>query len=93
MKHRGSNEVIAKKLVCCKEGFRHEKWPNLPNRKHEEKPTTRVGCRAFMRIKWHDQFKYWKVYKFHGEHNHDMVQATHVAYMRYVVHRLLNCYI
>ncbi|KAL4310833.1 hypothetical protein GQ457_01G049760 [Hibiscus cannabinus] len=82
VKSRKDGHFISKKLLCRKEGHREEKWMNLPIRKKKEKPISRVGCQAHIKFRFDEQYQYWKVENFHAEHNHEMVKATHVSYIR-----------
>ncbi|KAL4302916.1 hypothetical protein GQ457_10G007550 [Hibiscus cannabinus] len=82
VKSRKDGHFISKKLLCRKEGHREEKWMNLPIRKKKEKPISRVGCQAHIKFRFDEQYQYWKVEKFHAEHNHETVKPTHVSYIR-----------
>ncbi|KAL4323548.1 hypothetical protein GQ457_11G021640 [Hibiscus cannabinus] len=42
VKSQNDGRIISKILMCHKEGYREEKWNNLPNRKCEPKPVSRV---------------------------------------------------
>ncbi|KAL4278814.1 hypothetical protein GQ457_03G033600 [Hibiscus cannabinus] len=82
VKSRTDGHLILKTLMCHKQGARCEKWNNLPTRRRVVKPISRVGCLARIQFKYHEQYKIWKVQKFHAEHNHEMVKPKHVPYIR-----------
>ncbi|KAL4297224.1 hypothetical protein GQ457_12G010220 [Hibiscus cannabinus] len=66
VKSRTDGRLILKILVCHKQGVRCEKWNNLPTRRRVAKPISRVGCLARIQFKYHEQYKIWKVQKFHA---------------------------
>ncbi|KAL4341367.1 hypothetical protein GQ457_08G024570 [Hibiscus cannabinus] len=43
---------------------------------------SRTRCEARIKFKFDEEYQYWKVEKFHAEHNHEMVKPTQVPYMR-----------
>ncbi|KAL4282676.1 hypothetical protein GQ457_16G015340 [Hibiscus cannabinus] len=43
---------------------------------------SKTGCEARIKFKFDKEYQYWKVEKFHAEHNYEMVKSTQVPYMR-----------
>lgn len=82
-KSRGNNEPVAQTLVCSKQGFRKEAWLNMKNRKKNAKRLKRTGCNASIKFKLDKATQRWNIVRFNGEHNHDMVHAQHIPYIRY----------
>ncbi|XP_057734631.1 protein FAR1-RELATED SEQUENCE 5-like [Arachis stenosperma] len=68
--------------VLQMQGFREKKWLEKMDRKREHKVVTRCGCLAEMRIKKKDGIGNWYVSRFIDEHNHEMVSAKFVNYLR-----------
>ncbi|KAL4383302.1 hypothetical protein GQ457_15G015820 [Hibiscus cannabinus] len=82
VKSRKDGHLVSKKMLCRKEGHREERWINLPDRKRKQRPMCKTGCEARIKFKFDEEYQYWKVEKFHAEHNLEMVKPTQVPYMR-----------
>ncbi|KAJ3688024.1 hypothetical protein LUZ61_017188 [Rhynchospora tenuis] len=59
------------KYVCSMEGFL--KKPAHPTTPEKDKPSSRTGCKARMKIRWRDGV--WKVSVFEDVHNHPLITS------------------
>ncbi|XP_068650681.1 protein FAR1-RELATED SEQUENCE 5-like [Aristolochia californica] len=72
---------IARRFVCCKEGYRLKKHENNVNRVKRPRAVTREGCEAMILVKKND-FGKWVVTKFVKEHNHALLDPIQVLSLR-----------
>ncbi|XP_020205882.1 protein FAR1-RELATED SEQUENCE 5-like [Cajanus cajan] len=63
-------EKLQQTFVCFKEGFRDKRGLNLQNRKRKQKPETRCGCEAKLRVHIDSTCGLWYITYFVDEHNH-----------------------
>ncbi|XP_068634470.1 protein FAR1-RELATED SEQUENCE 5-like [Aristolochia californica] len=72
---------IARRFVCCKEGYRLRKHESNVNRVKRPRAITREGCEAMILVKKNDLGK-WVVTKFVKEHNHALLDPIQVLSLR-----------
>ncbi|XP_058071649.1 protein FAR1-RELATED SEQUENCE 5-like [Magnolia sinica] len=78
---RKDGEVIARKFVCYKEGYRAKKHENKKNRIYRPRAVTREGCEAMIYVKKMDSGK-WVITKFVKEHSHPLLDPTKMRSVR-----------
>ncbi|XP_058085034.1 protein FAR1-RELATED SEQUENCE 5-like [Magnolia sinica] len=78
---RKDGKTIARRFVCCKEGFRAKKHQNKENRVKRPRAITREGCQAMMMVKKTELGK-WVVSKFTKDHNHTLLSPNEVIFLR-----------
>ncbi|KAL6321046.1 hypothetical protein AAG906_012029 [Vitis piasezkii] len=64
VKRDKNQNIVSRKWVCSKEGYRHRVCLENENRKREPKAVTRVGCEATFRIGFNKQMNKWVVKEF-----------------------------
>ncbi|XP_043719780.1 protein FAR1-RELATED SEQUENCE 5-like isoform X2 [Telopea speciosissima] len=67
----GSRQVLSKRFVCYKEGFRNDNDKRQKGKEVRHRTEVRVGCPAFIVVK--SSSDGWVVDKFEANHNHPMV--------------------
>ncbi|KAJ4955236.1 hypothetical protein NE237_012019 [Protea cynaroides] len=67
----GSRQVLSKKFVCYKEGFRNDNHKRQRGKEVRHRAEVRIGCPAFVMVKAASDG--WVVDKFEPNHNHPMV--------------------
>ncbi|KAI4336479.1 hypothetical protein L6164_015001 [Bauhinia variegata] len=65
-------EVVMRKWVCNREGYRQRKYLENANRRREPRPSTRVNCPATFRISLDRGTHKWVVKEFVAEHTHEL---------------------
>ncbi|XP_077244592.1 protein FAR1-RELATED SEQUENCE 5-like [Tasmannia lanceolata] len=78
---RKDGEIIARKFVCCKEGFRAKQHENKKDRIYRPRAITREGCEAMIMVKKINTGK-WVVSKFVKGHNHPLLDPSKPRYLR-----------
>ncbi|XP_068654934.1 protein FAR1-RELATED SEQUENCE 5-like isoform X1 [Aristolochia californica] len=78
---RKDGEVIARKFVCCKEGFRAKQHENKKERIYRPRAITRLGCEAMVMVKKQSNGQ-WVVAKFVKEHNHALLDPSKMRCIR-----------
>ncbi|KAJ4955847.1 hypothetical protein NE237_012630 [Protea cynaroides] len=66
----GSRQVLSKRFVCYKEGFRNDNLKRQKGKEVRRRTEVRVGCPAFVMVKASSNG--WVVDKFEANHNHPM---------------------
>ncbi|XP_077238252.1 protein FAR1-RELATED SEQUENCE 5-like [Tasmannia lanceolata] len=72
---------IARRFVCCKEGYRSKKHQHNENRVKRPRAITREGCEAMILVKKNDTGK-WVVTRFVKDHNHPLLDPIQVLSLR-----------
>ncbi|XP_042514593.1 protein FAR1-RELATED SEQUENCE 7-like [Macadamia integrifolia] len=67
----GSRQVLSKRFVCYKEGFRNDNHKRQRGKEVRHRAEVRVGCPAFIVVKVASDG--WVVDKFEPNHNHPMI--------------------
>ncbi|RVX07698.1 Protein FAR1-related sequence 5 [Vitis vinifera] len=88
VKRDKNQNIVSRKWVCSKEGYRHRVCLENENRKREPKAVTRVGCEATFRIGFNKQMNKWLVKEFMADHNHPLVEQKNVQFLR--SHRVIK---
>ncbi|RVW28179.1 Protein FAR1-related sequence 5 [Vitis vinifera] len=88
VKRDKNQNIVSRKWVCSKEGYRHRVCLENENRKREPKAVTRVGCEATFRIGFNKQMNKWVVKEFMADHNHPLVEQKNVQFLR--SHRVIK---
>ncbi|RVX03571.1 Protein FAR1-related sequence 5 [Vitis vinifera] len=88
VKRDKNQNIVSRKWVCSKEGYRHRVCLENENRKQEPKAVTRVGCEATFRIGFNKQMNKWVVKEFMADHNHPLVEQKNVQFLR--SHRVIK---
>ncbi|KAJ1256379.1 hypothetical protein BS78_05G166900 [Paspalum vaginatum] len=83
-----SQEIILRKFVCSREGFREAKHMNRNEKKRKPRNITRVGCPAKMVIARDEETRRWFVKDFVNEHNHPLAPEDLACLLR--SHRKIN---
>ncbi|KAF4384529.1 hypothetical protein F8388_003836 [Cannabis sativa] len=79
---KSDGEIYIRRWVCNKEGFRKEKFLNMPDRKKRPKEITRCGCQAALRILRLQKTNLWRCQEFVPFHNHDLVIPSQIQFTR-----------
>ncbi|KAL6320955.1 hypothetical protein AAG906_010764 [Vitis piasezkii] len=79
VKRDKNQNIVSRKWVCSKEGYRHRVCLENENRKREPKAVTRIGCEATFRIGFNKQMNKWVVKEFMADHNHPLVEQKYKA--------------
>ncbi|KAM6554479.1 hypothetical protein CsatB_015241 [Cannabis sativa] len=79
---KSDGEIYIRRWVCNKEGFRKEKFLNMPDRKKRPKEITRCGCQAALRILRLQKTNLWRCQEFVPFHNHDLVIPSQMQFTR-----------
>ncbi|KAF4375247.1 hypothetical protein F8388_001004 [Cannabis sativa] len=79
---KSDGEIYIRRWVCNKEGFRKEKFLNMPDRKKRPKEITRCGCQAALRILQLQKTNLWRCQEFVPFHNHDLVIPSQMQFTR-----------
>ncbi|KAF4356931.1 hypothetical protein G4B88_030293 [Cannabis sativa] len=79
---KSDGEIYIRRWVCNKEGFRNEKFLNMPDRKKRPKEITRCGCQAALRILRLQKTNLWRCQEFVPFHNHDLVIPSQMQFTR-----------
>ncbi|KAF4393508.1 hypothetical protein F8388_023312 [Cannabis sativa] len=79
---KSDGEIYIRRWVCNKEGFRKEKFLNMPDRKKRPKEITRCGCQAVLRILRLQKTNLWRCQEFVPFHNHDLVIPSQMQFTR-----------
>ncbi|XP_042514590.1 protein FAR1-RELATED SEQUENCE 5-like [Macadamia integrifolia] len=69
----GSRQVLSKRFVCYKEGFRNDNDKRQKGKEVRHRAEVRVGCPAFVVVKAASDGDGWVVDKFEASHNHPMI--------------------
>lgn len=77
-----NNEVSWQQFVCSCEGYRRDKYINMPNRQREHRVLTRFGCQAEMRVSIEGSSGCWFVSRFSDDHNHELVGERYYGLLR-----------
>ncbi|RVW73011.1 Protein FAR1-related sequence 5 [Vitis vinifera] len=88
VKRYKNQNIVSRKWVCSKEGYRHRVCLENENRKREPKAVTRVGCEATFRIGFNKQMNKWVVKEFMANHNHPLVEQKNTQFLR--SHRVIK---
>ncbi|WJZ99619.1 hypothetical protein VitviT2T_018045 [Vitis vinifera] len=88
VKRDKNQNIVSRKWVCSKEGYRHKMCLENENRKREPKAVTLVGCEATFRIGFNKQMNKWVVQEFMADHNHPLVEQKNVQFLR--SHRVIK---
>lgn len=78
---RKDGEIIARKFVCFREGYRTGNYDNKKERIYRPRAVVRQGCEAMIYVKKTNTGK-WVVSKFVKEHNHPMIDQSKVHSLR-----------
>lgn len=81
----GANEeIILRKLVCCRQCYRAEKHMKRKRDERKRRPRnlTRCGCKAKLVIARHEETGRWFVKDFIDEHTHTMAPPDLACLMR-----------
>ncbi|XP_016164456.1 putative protein FAR1-RELATED SEQUENCE 10 [Arachis ipaensis] len=72
--------LVRRDFFCHRQGTRHEKHYDRPERVREEKPESRTGCSAKLKIYYDLQDQLWKVRRIDDNHNHPLATTmfTHL---------------
>ena len=73
-----NKEVIIRKWVCSREGFKKKSNEELGSQR-QKWSITRCGCEAFLRVKLDNHSKTWVVTDLKLAHNHDTID-THQTF-------------
>ncbi|KAF4358478.1 hypothetical protein G4B88_020156 [Cannabis sativa] len=79
---KSDGEIYIRRWICNKEGFRKEKFLNMPDRKKRPKEITRCGCQAALRILLLQKTNLWRCQEFVPFHNHDLVIPSQMQFTR-----------
>ncbi|KAF4365952.1 hypothetical protein F8388_019196 [Cannabis sativa] len=79
---KSDGEIYIRRWVCNKEGFRKEKFLNMPDRKKRPKEITRCGCQVALRILRLQKTNLWRCQEFVPFHNHDLVIPSQMQFTR-----------
>jgi hypothetical protein len=82
-----NGEVIMRKWVCSREGFKR-KSNEEPGSQRQERSIIRCGCGAFLRVKLDNHSKTWVVTNLKLAHNHDTTDAHQTFFIP--AHRSLS---
>ncbi|XXG68485.1 hypothetical protein AAC387_Pa06g1563 [Persea americana] len=78
---RKDGEIIARKFVCYREGYRAGNVDSKKERIYRPRAVVRQGCEAMIYVKKTETGK-WVVSKFVKEHNHPMINQSKVRSLR-----------
>ena len=81
VKRDKNQNLVSRKWVCSKEGYRKKVCLENENRKREPKAITRVGCEATFRIGFNKQMNKWIVKEFVVYHNHHLVEQKNTQFL------------
>uniref|UniRef100_A0A2N9HBQ1 SWIM-type domain-containing protein n=1 Tax=Fagus sylvatica TaxID=28930 RepID=A0A2N9HBQ1_FAGSY len=70
-----NGEVIARKWVCSKEGFKRTTSNEEDGSQRQERSITRCGCKAFLRVKLDKTSNTWVVANLELTHNHALTDT------------------
>ncbi|XP_042491887.1 protein FAR1-RELATED SEQUENCE 5-like isoform X2 [Macadamia integrifolia] len=76
----GSRQVLSKRFVCYKEGFRNDNHKRQRGKEVRRRTEVRVGCPAFVMVKAASNG--WVADKFEANHNHPMVFPGQTSRLR-----------
>ncbi|RYQ84004.1 protein FAR1-RELATED SEQUENCE 5-like [Arachis ipaensis] len=72
--------LVTRNFFCYRQGIRHRKHYDRPERVREERLESRMDCKAKLKIYYDMQQSVWKVRTIIDEHNHELAPAmfTHL---------------
>ncbi|XP_017970340.1 PREDICTED: protein FAR1-RELATED SEQUENCE 5 [Theobroma cacao] len=73
---------VMKHFACSKEGHKAEKREKLENRAREPKRSSRIDCKANIRVILNKDIGKWYVSHCELEHNHQMVNPAQICFIR-----------
>ncbi|KAJ4955106.1 hypothetical protein NE237_011889 [Protea cynaroides] len=77
----GSRQVLSKRFVCYKEGFRYDNDKRQKGKEVHHRAEVRIGCPAFLQVKAASNG--WVVDRFEESHNHPMVSPGQIFRLQY----------
>lgn len=82
VRRNNKGDIIGRKWVCSKEGFRAKKYLDNRDRKREPRSITRTGCKAHFFVSLDRQSNRWVCTAFTDTHNHDLALVNHTMFLR-----------